>query len=267
VLLGCAIVMDRLLARLERRIGRFAIPHLIYYVVAGMLLVWVLAMSRPEVLDRLDLDMGAVRRGEVWRLVTFLFIPDGTSYRVLINIYFTWWVGSSLDQHWGAFKFNVYYLIGVLGTIAVATLAGGQSNIWLDASLFLAFATLFPDAVILLFFILPIKVKWLGMLAAVGIGYFFVIGDWGVRGAILVSLGNYVLFFSGHWWDAWKRRGVIVRQKARRREIESDVPVLGNRVCAICGAREADGTDIRVCSCEKCGGKPTALCLAHSRNH
>jgi len=110
-------------------------------------------------------------------------------------------------------------------------------------------------------------VKWLGILSFIPMAIFFMIGGWATRASILASLAGYVLFFSGHWWDAWKRRGVIVRQKARRREIESDVPVLGNRVCAICGAREADGTDIRVCSCEKCGGKPTALCLAHSRNH
>jgi hypothetical protein len=259
--------MDRLLARLDRRIGRYAIPHLIYYVVAGMLLVWVLARSRPEVLDRLVLDMAAVRSGEVWRLVTFLFVPQDLSYMVLINIYFTWWVGTSLEAHWGAFKFDVYYLLGVVGTIAVATLVGGQSNIWLDASLFLAFATLFPDAVILLFFVLPIKVKWLGILAALAIGYFFVQGGWGTRAAILVSLGNYVLFFAGHWWGAANRRGLAVRQQARREQMRPDPPVFGQRVCAICGAREADGADIRVCSCEKCGGKQRTLCLEDARNH
>jgi hypothetical protein len=260
--------MERLLARLERRIGRYAIPNLILYVVGGMAVVWALSLSRPEGIERLMLDMSAVRRGEVWRLVTFLFIPPRASpIWVLVNLYFTWWVGSSLEQHWGSFKFNVYYFIGALGTIAAALMAGPTSNMWLDSSLFLAFATIFPDVTILLFFILPIRVKWLGILAAVGIGYAFAVGAWGTRASIIAALVNYVLFFGGHWRQVWLQRRTFVRQKARREQLRSNAPVFGQRVCAMCGAREADGADIRVCSCEKCGREPRALCLEHARNH
>lgn len=259
--------MDRILARLERRIGRYAIPNLIFYVVAGMGAVWLLSMTRPEVLDRLDLDMGQVRQGQVWRLVTFLFIPIGTSYWVLINLYFAWWVGSSLEQHWGSFKFNAYYLLGALGTIVAAVLAGPQSNTWLDVSLFLAFATTFPDVSILLFFILPVKVKWLGVLAALPIAYFLVVGDWGTRAAIGAAMGNYGLFFAGHWAAVLRDRNSMVRQRVVRERFKGNEPVLGQRRCAVCGALEADGADIRVCSCEKCGGTARALCLEHARNH
>lgn len=259
--------MDRLLARLERRIGRYAIPNLILYVVAGMGMVWLLSMTRPDVIGRLQLDMDAVRAGQVWRLVTFLFIPIGSSYWVLINLYFAWWIGSSLEQHWGAFKFNAYYIMGMLGTIVAAAVAGPQSNTWLDASLFLAFATTFPEVQILLFFILPIRVKWLGILAALPILYFLAVGDWGTRAAIIAALGNYLVFFGGHWADVLRQRNVIVRQRAKRETFKGNEPVFGHRVCAICGKREADGADIRVCSCEKCGGKPRTLCLEHARNH
>jgi len=261
--------MERLLARLERRFGRYAIPNLIVFVIAGMAVVWALSREHPETQVRLMLDWSAVRRGQVWRLVTFLFVPLGSStFSLFLNLYFMWWVGSSLEQHWGAFKFNVYYFAGVLGAIAAAAVTGVATNVWLnDASLLLAFATLFPDVQILLFFVFPIRVKWLGILSALPMGFFFLTGGWDTRASILASLAGYVLFFSRHWLDAWKQRGVVVRQKARRRELESDAPVLGQRVCAICGAREADGTDIRVCSCEKCGGRPRALCLAHSRSH
>lgn len=260
--------MDRLLARLERRLGRYAIPNLILYVVAGMAIVWAMSLARPEAVGRLMLDMNAVRRGEVWRLVTFLFIPPRSSpLWVLVNLYFTWWVGSSLERQWGAFKFNAYYFIGAIATMAAALVAGPTSNTWLDSSLFLAFATVFPDVTILLFFILPIRVKWLGILAAVGILFAFAMGDWGTRGSIAAALLNYVLFFVGHWRQVWAQRNVVVRQKARRETLRSEAPVFGQRVCAMCGAREADGTDIRVCSCDKCGGKPRALCLEHARNH
>jgi len=260
--------MDRLLARLERKIGRYAIPHLMLFIVGGMALVWVLSFTRPDILPRLVLDMGAVRRGEAWRLVTFLFIPIGSSpLWVLVNLYFAWWVGSSLEQQWGAFKFNAFYIVGALGTMLAAVLAGPQTNFYLDASLMLAFATVFPDVQILLFFILPIRVKWLGIVAAIGIGVMLAMGDWPTRGSIIAAMGNYLLFFGAHWLAIWRSRTVQVRQKARRTEFDSGVPVFGQRACAICGAREADGTDIRVCSCEKCGGQQRALCLEHARNH
>jgi membrane associated rhomboid family serine protease len=260
--------MDRLLARLERKIGRYAIPHLITFIVGGMALVWVLSLTRPEILGRIVLDIDAVRRGEVWRLVTFLFIPIGSSMLwILVNLYFTWWVGSSLEQHWGAFKFNAFYFVGALGTIVAAVLAGPQSNFWLDASLFLAFATLFPDVQILLFFILPIRVKWLGIVAGLGILAALAMGDWGTRASIVAAMGNYTLFFGGFWLGAWRSRSIQVRQKARRTAFDAGIPVFGQRVCAICGKAEADGTDIRVCSCEKCGGQQRALCLEHARNH
>jgi hypothetical protein len=260
--------MDRLLARLERKIGRYAIPHLITYIVGGMALVWVLSLTRPEILARIDLDMAAVLRGEVWRLVTFLFIPMKSSpIWVLVNLYFAWWIGSSLEQHWGAFKFNAFYLLGALGTILAAVLTGPQTNTWLNASLFLAFATEFPDVQILLFFILPIRVKWLGILAALGVGAALAMGDWPMRASIGAAMGNYLLFFGARWWRVWQDRTVQVRQKARRTALRADLPVFGQRTCAICGAREADGADIRVCSCPKCGGQPRPLCLEHARSH
>jgi hypothetical protein len=259
--------MERLLARLERRFGRHAIPNLIMYIVGGMAIVWVLSTLRPAFVGRLWLDMRAVRRGEVWRLVTFLFIPPTWSpIWILVNLYFTWWVGSSLEEKWGAFKFDAYYFTGVVSTIVAAVIAGPTTNMWLDSSLFLAFATVFPDVTILLFFILPVRVKWLGILAALGIAY-AAVTDWSVRAPIAAALVNYVLFFGEHWYALARGRSVVTRQKARRVELVSATPLFGQRVCAICGVREADGADIRVCSCAKCGGATRTLCLEHARNH
>jgi hypothetical protein len=259
--------MDRLLARLERSLGRFAIPNLIFYVVGGMALVWAMSFARPGLEARLVLDLGAVRRGEVWRLVTFLFLPLRSSpLWMMVNLYFIGWVGSSLEQHWGAFKFNVYYFTGALAEIVAAYFTGEATNVWLnDASLLLAFATLFPDVEILLFFVLPVRVKWLGILAAAPMALLAFKGGWATRASIFASLTGYALFFSGHWWSAWRARGRAIRRGAERRE--QSAAGFGRRVCAICGAQEADGADIRVCSCEKCGNKPRCLCLEHARNH
>src|SRR3974390_3668089 len=101
MLLGCER-LARLPARLERRLGRFAIPNLIWYVVGAMAVVWLLRQARPDVEDRLYLDAEAVMHGEVWRLVTFLTIPPPWSmWWVLVGLYFAWWVGSSLGEHRG----------------------------------------------------------------------------------------------------------------------------------------------------------------------
>jgi hypothetical protein len=260
--------MERFLARLERRFGRYAVPNLIVYVVAGMAVVWVFSLSRPDLQGWLALDVDAVRHGQVWRLFTFLLIPPPSSQLwILINLYFTWWIGSSLEQNWGAFKFNAYYLVGALATIGASVLAGPTTNFWLDSSLFLAFATVFPDVSILLFFILPIRVKWLGIVAALAILVAAVTGGWAVRASIIAAFANYLLFFGEYWRTFSQHRGVAVRQKTRRAKVESAAPVFGQRLCAICGAQEAEGVDIRVCSCDKCGGRPRALCLVHARSH
>ena len=200
--------MDRLLARLERTVGRYAIPNLILYIVGGMAVVWCLQQfGHVDVVSRITLDLGAVLHGQVWRLVTFLFIPlDSSPWWVLLNLYFAWWVGTSLEQHWGAFKFNAFYFMGVVGTVIAAFLTGPQTNFWLDASLFLAFATTFPDIQVLLLFILPIRVKWLGIVAALGIGAALLLGDWTTRAAIGAATGNYLLFFGGHWMQVWRSR-------------------------------------------------------------
>jgi hypothetical protein len=261
--------MDRLLARLERRYGKFAIENLTMFVVGGMAMAYVAWSLRPafEGLLLLDLSLVGPPHWQVWRLVSYLFIPPSHSLLwVALDLYFVWLIGSNLEHEWGAFKFNAYYVIGIAGTTLAAALTSGVAgNTFLNISLFLAFATLFPDFQILLFFILPVKVKWLAWVAVAYALYLGVIGDSGTRAAIAAATANYQLFFGPHLWRMFKSRNLQVRQAARRTSI-APTPVTGTRVCAICGAKEQDGADIRVCSCAKCGG-PRTLCLTHARNH
>ena len=187
---------------------------------------------------------------------------------MLLNLYFAWWVGSSLEQHWGAFKFNAFYFMGVVGTVVAAFLTGPQTNFWLDASLFLAFATTFPEVQILLFFILPIRVKWLGIVAGAG----------DRRRAAPRRLDDARAIAGGDGQlPALLRRSLAAglavdetSRSARRRAARSSTagsPSSGSACARSAAQREADGADIRVCSCEKCGGQQRALCLEHARNH
>jgi len=263
--------MERLLARLERRFGKFAVPNLTGFVVGGMAIVFVLTALRPSFVSMLMLDLPAVERGEVWRLFTYLFIPRvSTPIWFLISLYWMWLVGSQLDAEWGAFKFNVYYLLGMIGTTAAAFISGGAiGNMYLNLSLTFAFATVFPDYEIYLFFILRIKMKWIGIFVAALQIFLFVGAEWPERGAMLAAVANYFIFFSGHLWNIARQRNTQVRQTARRQAMQADPAIAptGGRSCAICGAREDDDVDIRVCSCERCGGKPRNLCLMHAKNH
>lgn len=259
--------MDRLLARLERRFGRFAIPNLPYVLVGGTGIVFVLALMRPEFLAALMLDWDLVKEGQVWRLITYLFIPSSMSpIWVFFILYFMFLFSQALESEWGAFKFNVFYLLGAIGTTVAAILTGPTGGEWLSMSIWFAFCTMFPNYEIYLFFVLRVKVKWLGLLQALFVVFRLATGSMPERFAILAALANYFLFFGGHWIDYLRHRNSMVRQTARRAEMGSAEPLPTDRVCAMCGKKQSEGADIRVCSCEKCGG-PRNLCLEHARNH
>jgi membrane associated rhomboid family serine protease len=262
--------MDHLLARLERRFGRFAIERLTTFIVGGMAIVFVLAYAKPELLGYLTLDPARALK-EPWRFITYFFIPSSMQLVwILFSLYWTWLVGTNLENEWGAFKLNVYYLIGALGTTVAAWLTGmPQGNFWLNTSLFFAFATVFPNYEILLFFVVPIRVKWLALLTLAIVGYSFFDGNVGTKTAIAVAFANYLVFFGGHLARLARGQQLQMRQAARRTSFrpppEREARSSG-RACAICGARQDDGADIRVCSCEKCG-RPRELCLEHARSH
>lgn len=259
--------MDRLLVRLERTfLGKLAVERLTFIIVSGMAVTFAIMLFRPDVFALLTLEPRLVAH-QPWRLVTFLFLPTTTSiFWILFNLSWTYMIGTSLESEWGAFKFNVYYLIGALGTIAAAFLTGEpQANLYLNLSLVFAFATLYPDYPVN-FFIVSIRVKWIALVSVAFIVLQVVMGDLGTRAAIGASLANYFLFFTPHLVALAQSRRLAVRQAARRAHHSPAASRPAGRSCAICGARQDDGADIRVCSCEKCGG-PRDLCLEHARNH
>ncbi len=263
--------MDRFLARLERRFGRYAPAHLILFIVGGSGLVYLMTYLKPEALGLLALDLDAVRAGEVWRLVTFLFLPWGGGRGILgplftiFALWFLYLMGSALEAQWGALRFDVYYLLGVCGTVAAALFVGSVTNEYLNLSLLLAFATEFPDFEILAFLILPLKVKWLGFFSGGLLIWSFVTGSAPTRAAVAVAMLNYLLFFAGPLVD--KLRG-----RVRKRQATSKWQPAARkaRVCALCGKSDADDKtlEFRVCDCAaKCQGKLTEFCLEHARAH
>ena len=151
--------------------------------------------------SKLSLYMPAVLQGEVWRLITFIFVPSAsTPISLLLTLYLMWLIGHTLEQSWGDFRFNVYYLLGVLGAILAAVITGWGTTYYLNLSLFFAFAMLYPEMRLLLFFIIPVKIKWLALFAGALCLFSLVFGGWAERLSVLFSLLNFLLFFGGDFW-------------------------------------------------------------------
>lgn len=204
------------LDKLERKYGRFCIPNLMKVVVFGQLAVWLAVMLLDyRVYGLLALSRQELMHLQLWRAVTFIFVPSLTANPLVLalELYLYYVIGSSLERHWGSFRFNVYYLVGMLGAVAACLITGSAGNSALNLSLFFAFAALYPDMQFLLFFILPVKVKWLGAIAAVMYLLQFLVGSLPTKVALLFGLANFLLFFGrGTYqglraeWVNYKRR-------------------------------------------------------------
>ena len=266
--------MEKLLARLERRYGRYAPSGIILWLVGLSGAVYLLLWARPDLMQAFVLDRDALARGEVWRLVTFLFLPWETGRGAFgpVFLFFALWflytIGTSLEAQWGALRFDLYYLVGALGTVVAALIVGSITNEYLNLSLLLAFAVEFPDFEILLFLILPLKMKWAGLLGAVGAIWILLTGSPRAKVGVLVALVNFLLFCGR---DLLSRTRLRARGAARRAAPSGFEPVARRvRVCAKCGRSDADdrSLEFRVCDCQdKCGGKLTEYCIEHARNH
>ncbi|MDL2324126.1 rhomboid family intramembrane serine protease [Ruminococcaceae bacterium OttesenSCG-928-A16] len=163
------------LYKLDYKYGRHYIRNLMRIIVVGMAMVYIAGYVMPEynLASYLSLNRSAILSGQVWRLITFIFVPEQTSpIWIFISLYFYYFIGTSLESVWGGFRFNLYYLAGILGSILACFIspAGYADNTYLNLSLFLAYATLAPDATFQLFFLISVKAKWLAIFYVVFAG-------------------------------------------------------------------------------------------------
>ena len=188
------------LYRMDYKYGRHAIQNLMLVITVGMIIVILGGIINPGIENYFTLYRPAIFTGEIWRLVTFIFVPIGSSNLIftLIGIYFYYFIGSTLENTWGTFKFNIYYLCGVIGLIVSALITGYADNFYLNMSLFFAFAALYPENKVLLFYIIPIKIKWLGMLNAILFLFNLIFGSIQTKASIITVLVVFLLFF---WSD------------------------------------------------------------------
>lgn len=259
------------LYKLERKYGKYSIKNLMMYIIAFNAAVFILSAAGQsmDIIDKLTLSPEWVLKGEVWRLITYIFIPPDTQpIFIIFVLYFYYMIGSGLEHEWGSFKFNIYYFIGMLGTTIAAFISGmGDTGVYLNLSLFLAFAYIYPDYEILLFFILPIKMKYLGWLDAILLGYTFCIGGLSVKLAIVAAMINFILFFGkgimehiGHRKNAYSNK---IRFSNKQRQIPKKDYF---HKCTICGITEKDDKNMEFRYCSGCDGR-YEYCMKHLKQH
>lgn len=281
------------ISKLERKFGRYAIHDLPLYIVVAYAVGFVVNMAMPSLyVNYLSLNAEKILHGQIWRVLTFIIQPPSTSLIFIIfALYLYYMIGRSLENAWGAFRFNLFFFSGVLFhvlgaifayLITKATLGYGLNfdlgTAYLNLSMFFAFAALYPDVQLLLFFMIPVKIKWLAYLDGAffafsiisGIASGSVIGI-GQAIAALLSLANFLIFFLS------SRRTSPVqnyRDQRRKREYYQKVQEARNQAaasgtrhkCCICGATEATAPDREFRYCSKCSGAKE-YCNEHLFTH
>ena len=284
--------MKRLYDAVQRfcaRHPRFGIPNLMLYIVAGNAIVYFLMMftrtTDASALSFLTLDTGAVLKGELWRLATYVFVPTNTRiFWLMISLYFYYWIGTTLERQWGTAKFTLYYISGVLLTAAgvlVASLISGVSytvagSYYVNLSMFFAFAFLFPNTQVLLFFFIPIRMKWLAYLDAalfaVDVVRSLLIGNLGGALLPIIALLNFAVFI---WPEVHylrqrtqyqaSRKTVQFRQAQQQQARQQEQQGYHHK-CAVCGKTDTDYPDLQFRYCSKCAGYH-CFCQDHIFNH
>ncbi len=279
---------------ISRRLSRFcydhpnfAIPNLMKYIVFGQAIVWLLDMISGGLASSwLSFVPGSIFRGQVWRLVTFVFVPGYSDLLYLsLSLLMYYYLGTQLEQIWGSTRFTVYYLLGT----ALTTLCGlllwlSPFRFWavvdmsyVNLSLFLAFATLFPDMQFRIYFIIPIRGKWLALVYVILIGLdvfkYAALGHYLLALTPVVSLLNWLLFF---WEDLFRNRKPASVQMRRpsgtkpvdlrtaQKQVQEQKGYLHK--CAVCGVTDAMDRTMEFRYCSKCEGY-YCYCANNINNH
>ena len=294
------------MSNFEKKFGKYAIKNLSLILImcyaCGYLMKWI----NPGFFTYLYLNpYEIIHHFQIWRLVTWLIVPpDSFDFWTLLMLYFYYSIGTSLERTWGTYRYNVYIFSGILFTAVgafilygISSLLGAQSlGLWMtvdgyityptmfstyyvNMSIFLAYAATFPDYEVLLFFILPIKVKFLGIIYGAMLVYQFIVGygtssalfyyNLGIRFVIIASLLNFVVFFFTSRKKV--RRGPIkiirkqtVKQQPRHETKKSSG--ITRHKCAVCGRTDETNPELEFRFCSKCNGN-YEYCQDHLFTH
>lgn len=280
------------MSNFERKFGKYAIKNISLMLIMCYAVGYLINIINPDFLSYLTLNPYEILHGQIWRILTWIIIPPETSnlFFVLIMLYFYYSIGTTLERTWGTYRYNVYLLSGMLFTVLgsfllmlycylfngdLITMLGAKqfftivslffSTYYVNMSIFLAFSATFPEAQVLLMFIIPIKVKWLGIAYGALLVLEFIMGSVYSRFVMAASLLNFGVF----WLTSKKHIHMSPKQVKRRqefkREIKRNTKVTKHK-CAICGRTEVDSPELEFRFCSKCDGN-YEYCQEHLFTH
>lgn len=266
----------RLIDRFCYRHPNFGIPNLMRYLTIANVAFWILGMANTTLMSYLSFDAGLILRGQVWRLVTFMVYPPNMGLIAFLVFYFYYWMGSTLEQVWGTPQFNVYLLIGWALTVVYGFLVYfiGGYRIRIDAqylylSMFFSYAALFPEQRVLLFYFIPIKIKYMALIDA---AYFLVAvlsNPFPINLLPIVAVLNFVIFFSGTLLQLLPRRAgnstVNFRRESKKIRQEQRNQLYHHK-CSVCGRTDTEYPGLEFRYCSRCVGYH-CFCIDHINNH
>lgn len=281
----------KFLNKLERMLGRFAIPNVMKYV-AGMFILGIVLGVVPNysVYQLLALDFNLIRQGQIWRLITFIIPITGIQdlFWTIIGAYFYYLIGNELERVWGAFRLNLYLLSGILFNLLSSFILYQAVGITLSPSievvcgtLFFAFAAVYPNALLQMYFIIPVKAKYLAMIRGALYLYnviiFIMFGQYFFIIPTVVSFANFFIFFFATRNyrrispNEIKRRAKFKRQMQEGKGYGTVIQFNGRNVvarhrCAVCGRTELDDEQLEFRFCSKCEGN-YEYCMDHLFTH
>ncbi len=287
--------MQQWLNRFCYKHPRLSLPGLMRYIVIGTVLVYLLDMfstsGYPIASSLLAFNANAILHGQIWRIVTFIFVPLGGQHIIsfALTLYLYYFIGNALEREWGSSKFTIFYFFGVVLNILIGFLVGTTSMYYVNMSMFFAFATLYPDLQFLLFFIIPVKAKWLAWIDAaffaVAILRYLFLGHLLLALIPIVAILNYLLFFVsdiGSQISYWKGRAKHKMNQTQYRNSYGQ-PGGGPKVvnfhdaktktkttylhkCAVCGKTDLTDPQMEFRYCSRCNGY-YCYCADHINNH
>lgn len=265
-----------LLDKLERKFGRYAIHDLSKYLIFLYIIGAILSLfSKGMIYDQvLALNPYMILQGEAWRLFTFLIATPTDNVIFLILVLLCYYnICAELEYQWGDFRFNLYILVGALGTILSSFILYfiyrspyiSMDTFYLNLSLFLAYVASFPDATFYFYGIIPIKAKWLGILDGAYLLFSFFRGGTVTKVSIVVSMMNFLLFFFAtrnyHKYSPKQ----VKRRKTYIKEVKSSTTATRHR-CHVCNRTELDDPNLEFRYCSKCDGS-YEYCQDHLYTH
>lgn len=270
--------------KLERKFRGRGIKNLTMYIIGGYVVGYLLTMLAPQMLMYFTLEPALILRGQVWRLITWVLIPpSGLSLFTIIMLLFYYQLGTSLERTLGEFRYTLYICSGlvftVIGAFILYFIVGGSvgsyfSTYYISMSIFLAFAVSYPDMQVMLYFIFPIKIKWMAYLNVALLLYDGIravrYGAWPLLVAIVASLLNFIVFFLSSRNLKRYSPKEVQRRKNFKKAVSKGQAMNRSGVtkhkCAICGQTEEDNPDLEFRFCSKCNGN-YEYCQNHLFTH